>query len=356
MKKGIKNWSKLVFFLYLFLFSINLIKRASIALAPNINNFLIENFNPIKAVCVGWFTTAIAQSSGAVGTITATFAGSNLISLSTAVYILIGSALGTTITALIISLVIISNKRKDFRHGFEIGLSYAIYSALIVIIGFLLEYFFNFFSKISFSLAKFSESRIAFLQIPDFVGLITDPILNVLFNYTNLIFILFLGFLILILDLKYLSKSIIAIFGGEEKTRKFINKYFDSKYKAYFLGVILTAIVFSSSITIGLLVPLAVARVINLKKAIPFIIGADLGTSTDLFLATLIIGKTNALATAFAYALIPLLGALIFLPNTNILHRITKYTSKKLIHISRKKALYILLAFILIPLLVIWIF
>lgn len=172
----------------------------------------------------------------------------------------------------------------------------------------------------------------------------------------NNYFILLLSFTILIFTLKYIGKSVIGVLGGENKARKFINKYFHSKYKAYFIGAVLTGIVFSSSITIGLLVPLAVARLINLKKAIPFILGANLGTFTDVFLAAIIIGKPLALATAIAYLLFGILGTIIFLPNTEILFKITKYTSKKLIHISRKKALYFLIAFILIPLLIILIF
>jgi len=66
-----------------------------------------------------------------------------------------------------------------------------------------------------------------------------------------------------------------------------------------------------------------------------------------------IINKIPALACALAYALFAIVGALIFLPNTNYLFNITKFVSKRLIHISRKKALYILIAFILIPLLII---
>jgi len=94
---------------------------------------------------------------------------------------------------------------------------------------------------------------------------------------------LIIAFAILIFSLKYLGKSIIEVLGGERKARKFVNKHFKSKYKTYFIGAILTGAVFSSNITIGLLVPLTVSRLINLKKAIPFILGARFGTFTDVF-------------------------------------------------------------------------
>ena len=359
MKKRVekvRGWLKLALFLYLFILSIELIKRASFLLGPDIKNFLIQNLSPLKAISIGWFTTAIVQSSGAVASVTAAFAGGNLLNLTTAVYILIGASLGTVITALIISLITISNKRRDFRHGFEIGLVYSIYSALLVVIVFILEYFFKLFSKSSLFLANLVGDKISLLKIPNLIEIITNPVLNPLFQKNHNLLLLLFGFIILIFALKYISKSVIHVLGGENNARKFINRHFNSKYKIYFIGVLLTAILFSSSITIGLLVPLAVARLINLKKAIPFILGADLGTFTDVFLASVIIDKIPALATAFAYALFAVIGAIIFLPNTRLLHKTTKYVSKRLIHISRKKALYILIAFIVIPLLLILIF
>jgi len=355
-KPKLFSWAKLIFFIYTFIFSIELIKKTSLLLAPSIKDFLLQNLTPLKAIATGWFTTSIVQSSGAVISVAAAFTGNNLINLTTAVYIIIGASFGTIITALIISLVTVAQKRKDFRHGFEIALSYAIYSALLVTVIFILEYSFKAISRISFFCAKIIGPKISSLKIPNFVESLTSPIVNFLFGHNNKLILLLMGFVILILTLKYMGKSIIDVFGGEKKAKKFINKHFDSKYKAYFIGVVLTGIVFSSSITIGLLVPLAVSRLINLKKALPFIIGAELGTFTDVFLAAIILSHTLSLATAFAYMFFGIIGALIFLPNIEFLYKATKFTSKKLINISRKKALCILIAFILIPLLIILIF
>jgi sodium-dependent phosphate cotransporter len=355
MKRGF-NWIRLIFFMYLFIFAIELIKKSSLALTPYLKDFLFQNLNPIEAISVGWFTTSIIQSSGAMGSIAAAFAGSGIISLQVAIYILIGASLGSTITAILISIITLSKKRRDFRHGFEIGLCYSLYSALILILVLVLEYFFRLFSNSSLFVATSIGEALPLGSIPNLVDFITSPLFGLFFDSINKAILLVLGFLILILTLRFLSKSVIGVFGGEEKTKDFINKHFSSKYKAYFLGFIFTAIIFSSGITTGLLVPLAVSRLINLKKAIPFILGAGLGTFTDIFLASIVIGKVAALATAISFFLFKLAGTLIFLPNTEILFRLTKYTSKRLMGVSRKKALYFLLAFILIPLILIIIF
>ncbi len=56
-----------------------------------------------KAICTGFLTTAIAQSSSLLTVITISFLSAGLISLSGAVGIIFGSNLGTTATAWIVS-------------------------------------------------------------------------------------------------------------------------------------------------------------------------------------------------------------------------------------------------------------
>ena len=187
------------------------------------------------------------------------------------------------------------------------------------------------------------------MKVPDVVDIITGPLIKPLSD-NNVLVTFVVAFLILIFALRFISRAIVEVLGGEVKAKNFINRHFDSPVRAYFLGVVLTAIVFSSSITISLLVPLAVSGLIGLRRSIPFILGADLGTFTDTFLVSLIVGETSAIAAAFSYALFAVIGALVFLPNTNFLFKATKFTSKRLIKISRKKAFYVLLFFVLIPL------
>ncbi len=354
-----KKWIggiKLVFSLYFFILMLELIKIASLNLAPNLKELLMYNVGPIKAISIGWFSTSLIQSSGAVGSTVAAFVGNQILSLDTAVYILAGAYLGTTITAIIISSLTKSKKDKDFRHGFEIGLAFFIYSLIIVFIALILEFSLKFFSKTSLFIASGISEKIPLLTIPNLLGKIVDPVSHIIIQNINNVLVLFFAFLSLIFILKLLSNSVINLLGGEKEARKFLHKKFENKYKVYFMGVLITAIVFSSSITISLLVPLAVARLIDLKKALPFIIGADLGTSSDLFIASILIGKVGALASFIAFAMFAILGAIIFLPNTEILFKLTKYTSKKIIGISRKRAILFLIAFILIPLGIIVIF
>lgn len=342
------------FWIYLFILGIELLKKTSLILAPNLTNILqnIISTSPLKAFASGWFLTLIFQSSGAVDTLSLTLMANSIISLITTIFIIMGTAIGTTITALIISLLTKAKKRKDFRHGFEIATSATIYNVFIITIFFLLEIVFKEISFLTNTISQFIHTpKIAF--VPDLIHTITNPLINPATKFLHPIVSLILAFIILIISLRFISKSIIRAMGGEKKTKHLIGKYFKTKTRAFFIGLIITAVVFSSSITIGLLVPLAMSRLINLRKAIPFIIGAEIGTMTDLILASLIIGKTIAFSLVLAYLIMFGMGALIFTINTDPIFNTTKYISKHLLKISKKKALIYLAIFIAIPIFII---
>ena len=71
---------------------------------------------------------------------------------------------------------------------------------------------------------------------------------------------------------------------------------YTSPIVAMILGVVVTVMVQSSSITTSLLVPLAGAGLITLGQAFPITIGANIGTTITAFLAALAVTGPNALA------------------------------------------------------------
>ncbi|MBU1203907.1 MAG: hypothetical protein KKG60_02460 [Nanoarchaeota archaeon] len=352
--KPVFCWKKLapVFWIYLFILGLELLKKTSLSLAPNLTNILSSaiNTNPIKALSAGWLLTSIFQSSGAIDSLSLTLMANSIISLRAVIFIIMGATIGTTITALIISLLT-KAKKRDFRHGFEIGTSATIYNVLIIAIFFILEITFKELSSITQVINSFIHTpKIGF--IPDLVSFITSPVINPLSKISFKPLVLLIAFLLLLVSLRFLSKSVVQAIGGEKQTKEIIRKYFSSKTKSFFIGIGITAIVFSSSITIGLLVPLTMSRLITLKKAIPFILGAEIGTMTDVLLASIIIGKSITLSLALMYLIMLIIGALIFLPNTSIIFNLTKYVSKHLLNISRKRAVLYLITFITIPLII----
>jgi sodium-dependent phosphate cotransporter len=83
------------------------------------------------------------------------------------------------------------------------------------------------------------------------------------------------------------------------------------------LGLVVTAMVQSSSITTSLLVPLAGASLITLEQAFPITIGANIGTTVTALLAALAVTGVNATAgitIALVHLLFNLSGTLLIYP------------------------------------------
>jgi len=342
-KRG-KVWAFLgfVLFLYLFIFSIVLIKESFFEIGKDIFKITQDNLNAINGFGVGWLLTLIMQSSGATTSALIALNSVGVIGTRILIYMILGTRIGTTITALFVALLIHAKKRRDFRHGFEIGLTNLVYALPIAIFMFLFEYFFSFFSK--------TGNYFLTLDVPfklKFIDSITLPLIN-FFSFLPKYVLVFLGIIILIVSLRKIPKFMLDLFGAGNLREK-INKYMANKWKSFLIGFLITAVLLSTSITLSLLIPLIVLRLVNLRKVIPYMVGANLGGVTDAVLGGLAVGKTS-LPAIFTYVSFSIIG-LVWLFNIDLLLNITKYISKRTLRVSKKRAVVFLLFFILLAIL-----
>ncbi|HOW36872.1 MAG TPA: hypothetical protein PLK34_01325 [Candidatus Pacearchaeota archaeon] len=331
----------ILFFFYLFIVSISLIKDSSVDLWGEFIRDISKNINFVNAFGIGWLFALVLQSSGAAISSLLALNAQGIINPSLIPYMVFGTRIGASMIFFLAIFMIKSLKRRDFRHTFEIGLANIIYALPIAILLFFVEYFFSPFFKLSQ------------LQIPgtlqesfSFVGLLTSPILH-LAEFIPKSISLLLGFIFLVSSLNFLSKLIFN-FWGEEKIKKIMNKVFKNERNSFALGFFITLILMSTGITITLIIPFIAKRVINLKKALPYMIGANLGSITDVILGGLVVGASS-IPGVLACAIFSLIG-LIWLFNISLMFNLTKYISKRVIHVSKKRVLYFILFFVLVAL------
>ncbi|MEK6841805.1 MAG: hypothetical protein AABX91_01500, partial [Nanoarchaeota archaeon] len=320
--KGIKRALNILGFLLLlclFILSLEIIKFSFSEIGMNLFQITRENVSPVNAFGLGWLLTLIMQSSGAATSALIAMNYAGIIGPVVLVYMVIGTRIGTTITALLIALLV-SAKRRDFRHGFEIGLANLVYAIPIAFLMFFMEYFFSFFSKAgNYLIVSNFPFKISFIDK------ITLPLINLLEFLPNY-FLAILGVILLILALKQMPSFLLRVW-GEDSLRKRINKYFGKKSHSFFTGFFIALILTATSVTLILLIPLIVSRIINLKKVIPYIIGTNLGGVVDAILGGLVLGETS-LPAIFTYVSFSVIG-LFWLFNTDLMFRITKFISKK---------------------------
>ncbi len=133
---------------------------------------------------------------------------------------------------------------------------------------------------------------------------------------------------------------------------------FKTPARAMTLGLIITAIIQSSSVTTSLAVPLAGAGIITIYQVFPYTLGANAGTTVTAILAALSTGSPAGIGVAFSHLLFNLAGMLVFyfnpmkkIPINAALLFSEKATKSKVIPI-----IFILTIFILVPFLIILFF
>lgn len=213
-----------------------------------------------SAFLVGIFITAIVQSSTAVTVLTVGFVSSGLMKLSQAVGIIYGANIGTTIIA------------QFMAYSFKFNLT----DIALPILG------------IGFLINQMSKHR--------------------RFKYIGQAI---MGFGMMFLGLKILNAGVPYMQENESLKYFFIN-YASIPMVGILLGMSVTAMVHSSAATIGLVMILSQAGLLDLQAAIYIILGNNIGTCFTAQIASMT-GNVNARRTAWAHTLYNVIGVLIAL-------------------------------------------
>jgi len=100
-----------------------------------------------------------------------------------------------------------------------------------------------------------------------------------------------------------------------DRVQQFFDAYiFKTALRAGLLGLIITALVQSSSVTTSLIVPLAGAGLLSIAQVFPYTLGANVGTTVTALLAALSAGEVAGVAAAFSHLLFNFAGIGIFYP------------------------------------------
>ncbi len=264
------NFLSLVGGLALFLYGMELMGDSLIAVSGKRLKGLLENLtsNKYKGVLLGAGVTSVIQSSSATTVMVVSLVNSGIMKLSQAIAIIMGANIGTTITAWILSLTGI--RSENF---FVQMLKPSSFSPIlaIVAVGWLL------FSK------NERLHQIAKIMI---------------------------GFAILMYGMDLMSASMEPLAEMPQFQQLFVR--FSNPLLGVLAGTLLTALIQSSSASVGILQALSATGLVTLSAAIPIIMGQNIGTCITAALAS-IGAKRNAKRAALSHLLSNLIGTVLFL-------------------------------------------
>lgn len=357
------------FLLYFFIASIKLIGISFQLFGRDFAEQLVHSYsNPILGLFTGILATSLLQSSSTVTSLIVGLVGGGVLSVEYAIPMVMGANMGTTITNTLVSLTFVTRK-EDFRRAFAAATVHDFFNIFTILVFFPLEIKFHLIQKSAIFLTKVFEDigGVAFVSP---LKLAIDPIVkgfqHLLINILSLpetvvgIIMLIVAMIIVVTSLIYLVRTLRSLTIAQ--TESFIDRYLlRNAFTAIILGLVLTAVVQSSSITTSLIVPLVAAGVVGLRRAFPFTLGANIGTTVTAIMASLatvsaINGQTVntvGVTVAFAHLVFNIYGVAIFYP----LRWLPIFCATRLASIaagSKKWAIiFVLMVFYILPLIVI---
>jgi len=246
--------------LALFLYGMVLISSGLQKAAGDRTKRILERMTdkPAKGILTGAVITAIIQSSSVTTVLLVSMTNAGLMSLRQTVGVVFGANIGTTVTAQIVA--------------FNIGL----YALPIIASGFLI----NFFSSGSFQ---------------RYLG---QVLLGLGFIFLGMTF---MGWGVKPLQNLASFMGLVRLFGEEPLW-------------GIASGAIFTGIVQSSSATVALIIAMAMEGVIDLRAAVPFVLGANIGTCVTALIASIGMAK-DAKRVAVIHLMFNVIGtAMMLLP------------------------------------------
>ena len=231
---------------------------------------ILENLssNRVKAVLVGAAVTAIIQSSSATTVMVVGFVNSGIMRLSQAVGFIMGANIGTTVTAWILSLAGIESSNFFVRL-----LNPNSFSPILALIGVIFIVFLH------------DEKK--------------KDIGNIL-----------VGFAVLMFGMNTMSGAVKPLAEVPEFTNILLK--FSNPVLGVLAGALLTAVIQSSSASVGILQALCVTGAVRYGAALPIIMGQNIGTCITAMLSS--IGATkNAKRAAIVHLYFNIVGTVTFM-------------------------------------------
>ncbi len=237
--------------------------------------------NKLMALLLGVFVTAVIQSSSATTVMVVGFVNSGIMKLTQAVGIIMGANIGTTVTSWILSLTGVSGSNV----------------------------FIQLLKPSSFSPILAAAGIVFIMTGKD--GSKKKTIGNI-----------FLGFAILMFGMETMSDAVSPLRDNAAFTGMLTA--FSNPVLGMIAGALLTAVIQSSSASVGILQALCMSGVVTYSTAIPIIMGQNIGTCVTAMISSVGANK-NAKRAAFIHLYFNLIGTVIFMVAFYSINRIANF-------------------------------
>lgn len=361
------QWFGVLFLVYILIMAVGMIGTGFKAQTAGRASELFEfATNPFTGLVIGILGTSLIQSSSTVTSIIVGLVAGGL-PVETAIPMVMGANMGTTITNTIVAMGHLS-KKKTFRRAFAAATVHDFFNLMAVFIFLPIEIMFGVLEKIGGMMAGVFVGADASVKDANFIKPITKPVIGVFqdlsaFLYAPLanIILIILGVVLIFVSITVVGKLLRRLLVGTAKEimHRAIGR---GPLSGILSGAVVTVLVQSSSTTTSLMVPLAGTGKFRLKQIYPFTLGANIGTTiTGLLAATAATGANAIFAMQIALVHLSFnVLAVVVIFGIPFLRHIPLAGANRLAKVSAENKLialgYVLGVYFGIPFMLIWMF
>lgn len=345
---------RLLISLYIFMFSLELMGSSLKMFGKGMATTMIQTTtNPLVGLFIGILATSLIQSSSSTTSIVVGLVGGGVLNVANAIPIIMGANIGTSVTNTLASLSQI-NRSTEFHRSFSVAIVHDYFNLLAVLVIFPLQYFTNFLGRIAVFMGE-NFQNVGGLKFLSPVKALTRPPVDILKHwmgkYPWILFVLSLILLLFALTQMVKALKVLVV----KKAEVWFDRYlFKTALRAFLVGLLLTTMVQSSSITTSLAVPMAGAGLLTIVQIFPYTLGANLGTTVTAILAALATGNLAAIVVAFSHLLFNISGMMIWWPLKFVPISLAKKFAQFSIRNKAIPVLYIIIVFFVIPIILIY--
>lgn len=326
---GVPKWLRFVtaiLLLYIFLVGVKGLESGIKAFGADTADRLFANVsNPIAGLFAGILATVLVQSSSVSTATIVGLVGGGALGVTAAVPMIMGANIGTTVTNTLVSIGHV-RKGQEFRRAFAGATVHDFFNFLTVAVALPLELATGFLSKTATNLTEAlrGSEALAGAAPPDSpikaaVGYPIDLIEELqasleLGTAVSGTILMVVGLALIFLALAYITRNMREVMAG--RIEESLNAVLDrgAGIGAIVVGLVMTVLVQSSSITTSILIPMVGAGVLSLKNAFPVTLGANVGTTITALLASVAAERPEGLTIALVHTLFNIFGILVFYP------------------------------------------
>jgi sodium-dependent phosphate cotransporter len=341
--------------LYIFFVSISLMGASFKFFGKDFARQLLETTsNPCVGLFIGILATSLVQSSSTTTSMTVGLVAGGGLDVSHAIPIIVGANIGTSVTNTLVSLGHVG-RESEFRRAFAAATVHDFFNLLAVIVVFPLQLATNFLGYAATFLGENFANAGGFVLFNP-VKASVNPAVDAIVAATgqNGYIKLAVSVLMLFFSLRFIVKNLRALIIGKVEAF-FSSRLFKDARRSFMLGLVLTVLVQSSSITTSLAVPLAGAGILTLVQIFPMTLGANVGTTITAMMASMVTGEVTAVTVAFSHLIFNVTGIILLWPIRSIPLGLARTLASAAIRSKWIPVVYLVVVFFVLPLTIIWI-